>query len=284
MKFSTKVLKSLWKRPRGRSQGRMQQILGPVCTRLGHSPHGSGPKLARKLRESEIGVQNWTTNLVVGGAAKDFDGVRQKVRHDVQRLHRAARAARQIDDHCAFANTCDRARKHGARIFLAPLFPHELAETGQDFFADSRCRFRSRIARAHTRAAGGENDVHGIRRRQGNEPLLQRIAVIRNNCSGDHLPAKRPAALSNGRSGAVLALAARDRITYGEDRDAHQRSAPVRLGTKTSAAKAVLISDGRPRLPVIPHSALHAVAIGFVHQAHGFHQQAGGGTRGGGPV
>ena len=47
---------------------------------------------------------NLHRQLVMRRASQDFDGMRQKIGHNVERLHGSARAAGKIDDECALIN------------------------------------------------------------------------------------------------------------------------------------------------------------------------------------
>ena len=154
---------------------------------------------------------------------RDFYCVRKEIGDDVERFHGTTRATGQIDDQRALANSGLSTRKNGARIFLAAFLPHPFAETRQDFFADGRRRFRRGVTRADSGAAGGENDVHGIGSGKRGEAFFERGAIVGKSFAGNDLPTEGPAALGHSRSGAVLALAAGDRIADGDDRDAHQR-------------------------------------------------------------
>lgn len=98
-----------------------------------------------------------TGGLVVRGSTKNFDGMRQKVGHSIERLHRPSRTARQVYNQRSITDSRYRARKHGTRIPFASLLSHEFAEPGENPLADRRSRFRSGIARPDSSAARGEN-------------------------------------------------------------------------------------------------------------------------------
>ena len=155
------------------------------------------------------------------GAAQDFDGMRQKLGDRVEGFDGAARRAGQIDDERIFADAGDGARERGARIFLRSLLAHELADAGQELVADGGGGFGSGVARADSRAAGGEHEINRVRIGERDEALFEGGAIVGDGFVGDHLPAESAAALSQGGPGTILALAAGDGLAHGNEGDAH---------------------------------------------------------------
>ena len=88
---------------------------------------GAVRRVNAKRRDVKALIPFPCDDSAVRGAAKNFHGVGQKLRHRVERFHGAAGASRQVDDEGILADAGHGTRKHRPRIFPPSFCPHELA-------------------------------------------------------------------------------------------------------------------------------------------------------------
>ncbi len=197
--------------------------------------------------------------LVVASAVKDVDGVGQQVGDGFKGLDGALGAAGQIDDDGVAADDGDGAREYSGGTFLHAFAAHFFGDAWDDTVGYGNSGFRGIVAGAEAGAAGGKDEVDAAGVGDGAELFANAGGIVSETQRGGNFPIEAATESNHGGTGEIFAFAFRGGIADGEDGYAHGEE--ELLGT-------FLGGD--------------FVAAGFVHQTHGFHEQAGGVLSGGG--
>jgi hypothetical protein len=122
----------------------------------------------------------WSTSdserLAVVGAAKDLDGVREKVGDGVERFDRSFGTAGEIDDNAFVTDSSDPAGENGVGRLLDTFPANFFGEPGNGAIGNVDRSLGSGVARAQASAAGGEEDIRVARIGDGSK--------LAANCSG----------------------------------------------------------------------------------------------------
>jgi len=197
-------------------------------------------------------LQPSVCDSAVVGAAENFDRVGEVGGDGLEGLDGAFGTARKIDDQGLVADHRNAAGQNGGGGFLDTFSTDFLGEPGDGALRDIQGGFGSVVAGTEASAASGKQDVDMARIADGAKLAADGGLFVGTQESRCNLPSELAAALDEGRARTVFAFTARNGIGDCENGNAH---------------RGLIGFDG--------------VAIGFVHQTHGLHQEASGAASGG---
>jgi len=144
--------------PGGDFHSTMDQRLS--SRRTGSPAIPSGPLDGRGSGDCGVLIRS-----IVAGAVKDFYRMREEMRHGIERLGSAFRAARQVDDKSLVSDRSRPARKHGRWRVFQSFAAHLFGDAWHNSVGNRLGGLGSIVARSDARSARGQEDVHppGIR-------------------------------------------------------------------------------------------------------------------------
>ena len=122
-----------------------------------------------------------------GGAAEEFDAVRDGAEHAIENLSDGARVTGEIEDERLSSGDAELAGEGAGENVAEGDGAHQLAEAGEDAVRDGECGIGSDIARGGTGAAGGEDEAAAFVVDEGAERGLNQLLFVGNE-PGDRLP------------------------------------------------------------------------------------------------
>jgi hypothetical protein len=147
--------------------------------------------------------------------------------------------AGKIDDETAMSNNCDAAREDGGGSFFGAFAAEFFGDARNGPLGDVESGFGGIVARAETRAAGGEDEIDAARVGKFTKLATKAGGIVGAAKRGGDFPAEFANAFDEGGAGKIFAFAAGDGIADGEDGDTHswrlfymrrKRKAPGRSG------------------------------------------------------
>src|SRR5512136_1539738 len=182
---------------------------------------------SRRMREAIIsrpGKRGSGMRLAAlrGRALEDVQAVGQGGEDRLEALAGPAFAAGQIDDERRAPEAGGGPAEDGRRGLFGPGPAHGLGEAGGLPVDHGLGRFRGPVARAEPRPAGRQDEVEALVRPGDEDPADLRL-LVGDDRRPDDLAAGRLDDAADGRTAAVLALAARSLVAHREDPDFHRQ-------------------------------------------------------------